>query len=216
MSLPTPQRRLQQFIGYVGPDFALPFVVHTGANTYSLNTADLANSHGNFISPGPKTATTSYASILAPQSTSTGNFCTTTSSTCGAGLRSDPSAWVQPADKSAAIANPSAVSGYPIVGTTNVLLYQCYATAAETAAMASTSTATPGFLYWSLTSKTVTDAAKGVLANAGLASPTKSFVGAAKDAFFANKDKLGLQISTAQGTTATTAAACKVAGIVGG
>jgi ABC-type phosphate transport system substrate-binding protein len=203
-------------MGYVGPDFALPYVTNTGANNYGLNTADLANSHGNFITPGPKTALASYASLLAPQSTSTGAFCTTTSATCGAGLRSDPAAWVQAADKSVPIANPSAVSGYPIVGTTNVLLYQCYANAAETTALASTVATAPGFLFWALTSKTITDAKKGVLAEAGLSAPSKSFSKAAQDAFMTNKDKLGLQISTAQGTTTTTAAACKVSGIVGG
>jgi ABC-type phosphate transport system substrate-binding protein len=205
-------------IGYLGADYVLPAVLNTGDNSYGLNSASLKNSTGAFEPPTAKTALASFGTILPPQSTSKGVFCTTTAATCGAGLRSDPAAWVQAADKSVPLANPSAATGYPIVGTANILLYQCYATSPVTKALITkgSATVTPGFLYWYETSKTTTDAKLGLLAEDGLSILPTGWRAAIEDAFMTNKDKLGLQISTAQGATSTTAAACKVSGIVGG
>jgi hypothetical protein len=44
-----------------------------------------------------------------------------------AGTSADPSAWVQPPSKLAAVATPTSLTGYPIVGTTQILTYTCYA-----------------------------------------------------------------------------------------
>jgi ABC-type phosphate transport system substrate-binding protein len=205
-------------IGYLGADYVLPAVLNSGGNSYGLNSASLMNAAGKFEPPTAKTALASFGTNLAPQSTSTGAYCTTTSATCGVGLRSDPSAWVQPADKSAALANPSATGGYPIVGTANVLAYQCYATNAVTKGLINihNTTQTAGFFYWYETSKTTTDPTLGLLTKDGLSILPVGWRNAIEDTFMTNKSKLGLQISTAQGTTSTTAAACKVAGIVGG
>jgi ABC-type phosphate transport system substrate-binding protein len=205
-------------IGYLGPDYALPAVNNTGENNYGLNTASLKNASGNFEPPTAAASLAAFGAGLPPQSTSTGAYCTTTSSTCGPGLRSDPTAWVQPADKSAPMANPTAKVAYPMVDTSNLLLYQCYASAGVVQSLiAKTSpSVTPGFLYWFETSKTVIDKQLGVVAEDGYSILPSSWRNAIIDAFMTNKDKLGLQISTAQGTTSTTAAACKVAGVVGG
>jgi len=48
-------------LGYVGPDFALPYVTNTGANSYGLNTASPKNAGGKFIEATPKAATASFA-----------------------------------------------------------------------------------------------------------------------------------------------------------
>ncbi|WP_114392881.1 PstS family phosphate ABC transporter substrate-binding protein [Oleisolibacter albus] len=59
----------------------------------------------------------------------------------------DPAKWA-PLAANSAIENPTA--GYPIIGTSNHLVYSCYSTEARRLAVAGTnaSGATPGYLYW--------------------------------------------------------------------
>jgi ABC-type phosphate transport system substrate-binding protein len=205
-------------MGYLGPDYALPAVNNTGNNTYGLNTANLKNAAGLFEPPNAAASLAAFGPGLPPQTTSTGAYCTTTSSTCGPGLRSDPTAWVQAADKSVPLANPTAKGAYPMVDTSNLLLYQCYADPSVVQALITkgTSTIKPGFLYWFETSKTVEDKKLGLVDEDGYSILPSSWRAAIEDTFMTNKSKLGLQVSAAQGTASTTAAACKVSGIVGG
>jgi ABC-type phosphate transport system substrate-binding protein len=102
-------------IAYLSPDYVNPVT-----NKYGLIYAALQN-YQNFVTggltktyvlPTAKAAAASYAGILAPSTPAT---------------VADPSQWVQAPDKSAFIATPTATTGYPIVGTTQILLYTCYA-----------------------------------------------------------------------------------------
>src|SRR6202012_2909109 len=100
-------------IGYVGPDFALPSVTNTGTNTFGLNVAALKNAGGAFVEPTSASALAAFGSVLPPQSNSDGSF---NASVTTNGLRNDPTAWVQSTAPPAALANPSGLTSYPIVG----------------------------------------------------------------------------------------------------
>jgi hypothetical protein len=127
-------------IGYLSTDFVLPYV--TASNPayaqYGVNTASLQNAAGNWIAPTPASTALSLGALLPP-----------TSSTD----KANPAAWV--ANPSGAVANTAALvpasvtGGYPIVGTTNLMVYSCYASDIVRAALANKATgATEGFLNW--------------------------------------------------------------------
>ncbi len=131
----TPGDRTQNGrINYVSPEQTLPSILFNGANTLGLNTASLqVNGTGTtFSAPIAAQAIAAFGSVQPPQSKGTaGAYCTGTTIVCpGAaapyGNRADPLGWVQSADK--AVANAAPVKGYPIIGTSNALLYTCYAT----------------------------------------------------------------------------------------
>lgn len=137
-------------IGYIGPDYVLPTAVQ---DTYGLQSASLLRP-GNATPVSPTAANVTLAfknrngtAILPPS---------------GAAASSDPTNWVQSPHLTAAIAIPGDLKAYPIIGTSNLLSYTCYANASVTTKWAA-------FITWYETSKTVTDAKKGLLASAGFA-----------------------------------------------
>jgi len=122
-------------IGYVSQSFALPTVITKPFNTYALQTADVANSSGNFIAPTPAAATIALGTFVAPVGAARANPINWVSNPSGDPALNNP------------IADPSDPGAYPIVGTSNLLLYTCYRTPAIAAAFANTA-GTPGFLNW--------------------------------------------------------------------
>ncbi len=155
---------IQGRMGYVGPDFVLPSVANTGNNTFGLQSASLLRPGGSApISPTAKTAALAYdalSGITVPSGSD----------------RSHPDLWVQPPNKTAPIAIPADPAAYPIDGTSNVLLYTCYANPGVTSKLL-------GFLGFYETSKVVNDAAKGLLGKAGFAPMPKAWVSAINTTF---------------------------------
>lgn len=159
-------------IGYLGPDFVLPYVLKTGANTFGLKTADLKNNADKFVAPSPAGALAAFGSVLPPQSTAAGAF-TTAPVAASTGLRNNPEDWVAAPSRTAAQANPSRfqsntttlnTTAYPIIGTSNLLTYTCLADTAKRSALVN-------YLDWYNTSPTVINAAAtnpGILASSGL------------------------------------------------
>ncbi len=128
-------------IGYLSPDFVMPYV--TVANPayaiYNVQTANLQNQAGNWIAPTPSSAQLSLGALLPPS---------------GSAAQASPFNWV--ADPSGAVAGtagliPASITGgYPIVGTTNMLVYTCYATDSVRSALQTKQAtgATEGYLNW--------------------------------------------------------------------
>ena len=121
-------RSLNGHVAYLSPENALPATLFNGSNAYGLNTASLqVNGIGTtFAGPDAKQATAAFTGIQPPQSKGTAGAY---DSTVTATDRANPLDWVQLADKSVSLAAPT--KGYPLVGTTNILLYTCYATPAR-------------------------------------------------------------------------------------
>ncbi len=142
-------------MGYNGTDSVLPATLFTLANTYGLNTASLQqNGIGTtYQAPTAAAATTAFSTVQPPESAPSGGaYCVPGGSvTCVTNLvatgtvptgdRANPVYWVAPGNRflinantgaTSAIPNPIAAptKGYPIVGTSNVLLYTCYFTPA--------------------------------------------------------------------------------------
>jgi phosphate transport system substrate-binding protein len=191
----------QARLGYVGPDYVMPFVKTTLTNTYDLYAAALENSSGNFEAPTVAGATAAFGTIQAPQSNKNGTYC---SSCTQWGLRSDPSAWVQSLSPSSPLADPTGKTSYPLVGTTNFLGYTCYASSAKLANLV-------GQLNYIENYEINTDSAKGVLASAGLAPLPAQWHVAITQTFLNNNSGLGLNMSPVG-----TGTICSGSGIVGG
>lgn len=135
-------RTLNGRIAYMSPEQALPATLFNGANAYGINTASLGvnGGAGTFVAPDGKNANAAFAGTFPPESKGTsGAYCQAGATGCTpndldpatagvqTGNRANPLDWVAPANKTAvAIAAP--VKGYPIIGTSNILLYTCYAT----------------------------------------------------------------------------------------
>jgi len=188
------QTLLQGRLGYLSPDYTLPAVLNTDDNGYSLHVVN-ALVAGKSIEPTGANALTAFGSILPPQSTSTGVYSATVTSV---GLRSAPEDWAEPisttltySNQTTAVATPLAdptlggtVAHYPIIGTSNVNLYTCYASSA-------TATAVINFFDYYLNSKTIATSKTGLLEKDGLAPLPKAWVTAITDTFFAPTTKLG-------------------------
>jgi len=113
-------------LGYVGADWVAPSTLSAS----TLHSADLQQGlTTSFKAATAANATLAFKGILPPQSDSTGKY-NPASTAVGQmpGNRTDPLAWVFPANATTGVANPA--FGYPIVGTTNMLLYTCYASPA--------------------------------------------------------------------------------------
>jgi ABC-type phosphate transport system substrate-binding protein len=134
------ETRINGVIGYLSTDFVLPYV--TAANPayaqYGVNTANLQNEAGQWISPLPTSTQASLGALLPPTT---------------ATAKASPFNWV--ADPSGAVAGTAGIipasvtAGYPIVGTTNMLVYTCYASnTVRSALVNSTVGATEGYLNW--------------------------------------------------------------------
>ncbi len=188
-------------IGYVGPDYALPAVLSTGANTYGLNTASLKNAQGAFVIPTGSAAVKAFGSISPPQSDASGHY---DSSVTANGLRTNPQDWVQSLSHTSVLANPPTTGAYPIVGTTNFIGYTCYKTSAQKNALV-------GFLGAFDGTPIYANQTSGILAKAGLAPLPTTWHTAIKETFIDNNSGLGLNISLKGSGTA-----CSQTGIVGG
>lgn len=108
------------YMGYNGADWLAPTVLPSGKQLHSA--ALQQGTTTAYKSPIAADAALAFKGILPPQADSTGKYLPSDTSR---GLRNDPLAWVVPANATTGIANPA--SGYPIVGTGNILLYTCYA-----------------------------------------------------------------------------------------
>jgi phosphate transport system substrate-binding protein len=153
--VPTPGNTIVQGrVGYLGPDFTLPAVNSVGgaALAYQLVTADVQNANvptRKFIAPTPAAVTTAFSlGAGAPPA-------------IGA-ARANPINWVP----TTPLFDPAGAASYPIVGTSNHLLYTCYASSdvrRTLVAFMETYYGSPTITNTSGTTKL------GVLAQAGLA-----------------------------------------------
>ena len=186
-------RSLNGKIGYLEPDLVLPTVRRSGLNAYYLATASLKQ-NGGFLAPSPQNATRSLGETLPPQSDAGGNY---NPASAAPGDRADFTAWIQPDDRHAPLAAPA--SGYPIVGTTNALLYACYADPQARAAIAqffagfvdrmgrdSLGATVPAGLF--------TDPSFGLLAGAGLGALPAPWKTAIAETFFKQSSQPGAQV----------------------
>lgn len=130
-------------IGYLGSEY----LVGSTLNAASIQEGTSAT----FLQPTAANATTAFNSLgfIAP----TGD------------AQKNPLNWV-PTDINSAVENPA--SGYPIIGTSNTLLYSCYSSTAKVNALISPSSSSLGFLRWYLTNSVVNSNA-GLLAANGVA-----------------------------------------------
>lgn len=153
---------LQGRIGYVGPDYALPYVNNTHATPSVLMTATLKNHAGTWEIPTPGTAAVAFGSQLPPQTSnaSTGYYDASATST---GLRSNPQDWVQGTTTSSYLADPTPATAYPIVGTSNMIFYTCYKSGYSLNTMV-------GFLKWYGTAAEINGATTGLLQEAGFSA----------------------------------------------
>jgi hypothetical protein len=189
-------------MGYLGPDYVLPAASVTLTNNYNLHTATLKNSSGKWIAPSASSAAESFGSRLPPDSTANGAYDPASPDSRS---RSQPADWVEPASKTSALANPTAANGYPIVGTSNILLYTCYTTKVKRDALV-------GYLQWYNNNGIVTDKDLGILAASGFAPMPSAWRKAIGDTFLTNKAGLNLNISK----VGTGTSGCTAAGVVGG
>jgi phosphate transport system substrate-binding protein len=189
-------------IAYLGPDYVLPAVVFTAANTYNLNTATLQNANGDWVAPSPDAAIKSFGTRLPPDSNSKGKY---DAGSTDPRSRTQPADWVEPASKTSPLANPTAARGYPIVGTSNLLAYTCYADKNQFKGLF-------GYLKWYNDSAMVNDAKLGILAESGFAPMPKSWTTAIRETFLGNGS--GLNLAIAQVGTGNSG--CTVPGVVGG
>ena len=151
-------------ITFISTDYVLPYVNDLQENTYNLNTATLENASGQWEEATPTSAIAAYSVIQPPQTNKNGGYCATCTSF---GLRTDPTAWVQSNAPTEPIADPTSSGAYPIVGTTNWVLYTCYAGKYQEKTLA-------GVLEYISLEPINYDVANGILAAAGLRRSTSS------------------------------------------
>lgn len=198
-------------IGYLGPDFLAKYApTGSDAKAYGLVGANVQNATGAYIAIAPNALTAAFVGQLPPQSNSKGKYI------AGApGKRSNPADWVAKADKSSPLADPSGAAAYPIVGTSNLLLYTCYSSPFERDALVATANSTGtverGYLNWYYgTTPTITDRAKGLLGKVGFAPLPSAYSTAIFNTFVVDTNNLKLNINSV-GT-----GNCTTAGLVGG
>jgi hypothetical protein len=84
---------------------------------------------------------------------------------------------VQVSDISSPVSDPANTNAYPIVATTNVLLYSCYGVPAELAAVRN-------FFNWYFTDDIVNNRSTGILARAGFSPSNINYLNAIVTTFF--------------------------------
>ena len=157
-------------IGYIGADFVDPANSSTQATTYTIPAASLQVGSGStFVQPTAANAVTAYNTASPPSGSD----------------RADPSKWV------AFVTNPS--TGYPVVGTTNVVMGTCYASARLNTLINDGSGSTPeGFLHWYYRN---TNTIPGdILSNAALGTLPAAWNTAINETFITNTSGLNLNI----------------------
>lgn len=136
-------------IGYLGSEYLV---------TSTLNAASLKeNGSSSYLQPTAANATAAFNSL---------GFVAPTGS-----AQANPLNWV-PTDLNSAVENPPA--GYPIVGTSNTLLYSCYSSTAKVNALVSPSTGSLGFFRWYYTNNAI-NASNGLLSINGVAGLPSAF-----------------------------------------
>lgn len=158
-------------IGYLGLDYVGDYAAHTGSTTASLQAASLQNKAGSFVAPTPASATAAFSNFTAPTGTDL----------------ADPTKWVAGTnvDKDASgeftnkLVNPDGATSYPIVGTSNFLVYTCYSDAAKASAV-------KNFFDWYYSNDVVNNGSVGVLSYSGLAPVSATFRQSIRDTFINN------------------------------
>jgi ABC-type phosphate transport system substrate-binding protein len=184
-------------IDYVSPEQVLPAVTFNGANTFGLKAALLqVAATTTFVAPSASQAALAFGSIAPPQTKGgAGAYCTDAAACPAAyGDRANPLDWVAAADKAAGIANPT--KGYPIVGTSNALLYTCYATPARRQAVSGFFATLIGktpkdSLNQAMPAALVTDGVNGIFSKNGLGALPASWRTAIAETFFKSSAQLG-------------------------
>ncbi|SEH48112.1 PstS family phosphate ABC transporter substrate-binding protein [Magnetospirillum fulvum] len=166
-------------IGYLGLDYVGDYAQHTGSTTASLKAASLQNKAGSFVAPTPASATAAFGNFTAPTGTDL----------------ADPTKWVAGTnlDKDASgeftnkLVNPAGAESYPIVGTSNFLVYTCYSDAAKASAVTS-------FFDWYYSNDVVNNGSVGVLSYSGLAPVSETFRQSIRDTFIDSNSGNSLHI----------------------
>jgi ABC-type phosphate transport system substrate-binding protein len=184
-------------LAYLGADFVAPANTVNGQNAYNLNSADLKNHNGRFQAATGLNALAAFGSLTPPQSDSQGHYNLTSCSGPTDRCRSHPYDWVEPVSKSSPLADPTAKTAYPVVGTTNALLYTCY-TNAQVASL------TTKFFTWYLKSATIQEVPDGLLTKNGLAALPAPWRTAVTETFMNNSSGLNLNILAAGTGTCST------------
>ncbi|HWA92174.1 MAG TPA: substrate-binding domain-containing protein [Rhizomicrobium sp.] len=174
-------------IGYLGADFVAPYNSVNGNNNFNLNSADLKNERGKWIAATGGAAATAFGSIAPPQSDSKGHYDLSSCSGPTAKCRAHPYDWAEPVSKTSLLAAPSAKGAYPVVGTTNVLLYTCYKNKQVAKLM-------PKFFSWYSNNYVVQEVPDGLLTKNGLASMPTAWRTAITETFLNNNSGLNLNI----------------------
>jgi ABC-type phosphate transport system substrate-binding protein len=186
LAVPGPGATLTQGnLAYLGADFVAPFNSVNGQNTYNLNSADLKNHNGKFIRASGQYALIAFGSLSPPQSDAHGHYDLTT---CGGAVtrcRAHPYDWAEPISKTSPLADPTATNSYPVVGTTNALLYTCYANSKIEGQVMK-------FVSWYNASNTIQEVPDGLLAKNGLSSLPTPWRTAIKETFTGNTTGLNL------------------------
>ncbi len=177
-------------LGYLGADFVAPANTVNGNNTFNLNSADLKNHNNKFEAANGANAATAFGSLSPPQSDSKGHYDLSSCSGASAKCRAHPYDWAEPVDKSSPLADPTASTSYPVVGTTNGLLYTCYANAKIEGVVKK-------YFTWYLKSFTVQEVPDGLLTKNGLASLPTPWRVAVTETFLNNNSGLNLTIDKA-------------------
>jgi len=164
-------------IGYVNAGFALPFANTAPYTGYALMTVDLQNASGNYAVPTEAAFTEALAAAAPPAPAN----------------RNNPLAWVS--DPSGAVspnpvADPPGATAWPLVGTSNFLLYTCYDSAAKADAVADT-TPVQGFLNWYYGNGS---SIRNILSNNGFVPLPATIRTAVTETFLNAADPLGLNL----------------------
>ena len=189
LAVPAAGQTLQQGnIAYLGADFVAPANTVNGNNSYNLNSADLKNHSNKFERANGANAATAFGSLAPPQSLANGHYDNSTCAGPSAKCRQHPYDWAEPVSKTSPLADPTAANSYPIVGTTNVLLYSCYANSQVAVLI-------PKFFAWYSKSTTVQEVPDGLLVKNGLAALPGPWRTAISETFMANTTGLNLNIN---------------------
>jgi ABC-type phosphate transport system substrate-binding protein len=159
-------------LGYAGADYSALYNKTSKAVSVSLDAVELQNKAGKYIAIGPTGALAAFTAAGVPPT--------------GA-AQADPGNWVEGLSASVPLADPTGLTSYPLVGTTETFLYQCYANSRKTATVLGMET----FVYSNHTS---TDPKLGILARVGLAPLPNAWLTAVKSAFITgDAQKLNIQ-----------------------
>jgi ABC-type phosphate transport system substrate-binding protein len=190
-AVPAAGQTLQQgHVGYLGSDFVAPANEVNGNNTFNLNSADLKNAAGKFEAANGANAATAFGSLAPPQSDAKGHYDNSSCSGSTARCRVHPYDWAEPTSKTSVLADPVAKTAYPVMGTTNAIMYTCYQNAKVASLMKK-------YFTWYVKNVTVQEVPDGLLTKNGLASLPTPWRIAVTETFLNNNSGLNLTINAA-------------------